>query len=126
MNVLIVQSCRDLGGIWQNHLRRQGMDVDLAMGQREAIAQMIAHEPAIIVLDLLLAQGCALAVADFASYRFPDARIIFVTNTTFFSDGSIFSHSPNACAFLQSQTPPEDLAAMVAHFGARTGTPIPG
>ncbi len=70
----------------------------------------------IIVLDLVLVNGSALAVADFASYRRPDARVIFVTNTSFFSDGSIFAHSPNACAYVQSETPPEDLAAMVEHY----------
>lgn len=72
----------------------------------------------IIVLDLVLDNGSALAVADFASYRRPDARVIFVTNTSFFSDGSIFAHSPNACAYVQSETPPEDLAAMVEHYAA--------
>ncbi len=72
----------------------------------------------IIVLDLVLEDGSALAVADFASYRRPEARVIFVTNTTFFSDGSIFAHSPNACAFVQSETPPEDLAAMVEHYAS--------
>lgn len=70
----------------------------------------------IIVLDLVLEGGSALAVADFASYRRPDARVIFVTNTSFFSDGSIFAHSPNACAYVQSEAPPEDLAAMVEHY----------
>ena len=39
--------------------------------------------------------GVAMAVADFASYRRPEARVIFVTNTSFFSDGSIFAHSPS-------------------------------
>lgn len=72
----------------------------------------------IIVLDLVLDHGSALAVADFASYRRPDSRVIFVTNTSFFSDGSIFAHSPNACAYVQSETPPEDLAAMVEHYAA--------
>ena len=43
-------------------------------------------------------------------------RFFFVTNTTFFSDGSIFAHAQNARAFLQSNTPPEDLAAMVVHY----------
>ena len=57
-------------------------------------------------------------MSDFASYRHPRTRVIFVTNTTFFSDGSIFAHSPNACAYVQSETPPEDLAAMVDYYAA--------
>jgi hypothetical protein len=40
-----------------------------------------------------------------------------VTNTSFFSDGSIFAFASNACAFVRRGTPPEDLAAMVEHYG---------
>ena len=118
MNVLIVESRRALGALWQRHLDRQGAEVKLVHSQEAAIAALYDQSFDIILLDLILANGSALAVSDFASYRRPDARVIFVTNTTFFSDGSIFAHSPNACAFLQSSTPPEDLAAMVEHYAA--------
>jgi DNA-binding response OmpR family regulator len=116
MKVLIVESNPDLGGLWQRHLQRQGADVSLVQTQEAAILALYGTDFEIIVLDLVLADGSALAVADFASYRRPDARVIFVTNTTFFSDGSIFAHSPNACAYVQSETPPEDLAAIVEHY----------
>lgn len=86
--------------------------------QEAAILALCAGDFDIIVLDLVIEEGSALAVADFASYRRPDARVIFVTNTSFFSDGSIFAHSPTACAFVQSAMPPEDLAAMVEHYAA--------
>lgn len=117
MNVLIVESQPELGQLWQRHLQRQGAYVDLTDCQEAAISALHGADYDIIVLDLVLERGSALAVADFASYRMPNARIIFVTNTSFFSDGSIFAHSSNACAFLQSSTPPEDLAAMVEHYG---------
>ncbi len=118
MKVLIVESNPDLGGLWQRHLQRQGADVSLVQTQEAAILALYGTDFEIIVLDLVLADGSALAVADFASYRRPDARVIFVTNTTFFSDGSIFAHSPNACAYVQSETPPEDLVAIVEHYAA--------
>lgn len=117
MNVLIVESRPELGMLWQRHLERQGFAVTQVHSQDGAVAHLSEKNPDIIVLDLVLKQGSALAVADFASYRHPDARVIFVTDTTFFSDGSIFNHASNACAFLQANTPPEDLAAMVAHYG---------
>ncbi len=117
MNVLIVESRPDLSLLWKRHLERQGYCVAEAHSQDEAVAHLAAKAADIIVLDLVLSQGSALAVADFASYRHPDARVIFVTNTSFFSDGSIFNHASNACAFLPAGTPPEDLAAMVAHYG---------
>jgi len=119
MNVLIVQSDTALGGIWQRHMQRQGLAVTLAAGQDAAIAALHAQDYEVLVLDLVLRDGSALAVADFASYRRPEARIVFVTNTSFFSDGSIFSICANAQAFLQADMPPEDLTAMVVHYGAR-------
>ncbi len=119
MRVLIVESKSELGSLWARHLNRQGADTLVVSSQDAAIAALRETDFQIIVLDLVLADGSALAVSDFASYRRPDARVIFVTNTSFFSDGSIFAHSPNACAYIQSGTPPEDLAAMVEHFAAR-------
>jgi len=104
--------------LWQRHLERMGASVTLALNQEAAILALCGSDFNIIVLDLVLDQGSALAVSDFASYRRPDTRVIFVTNTSFFSDGSIFAHSPNACAYVQSGTPPEDLAAMVEHYAA--------
>ncbi|MFD0981548.1 hypothetical protein [Tropicimonas aquimaris] len=92
--------------------------VRLVRGQEDAIDVLRLDAVDVIVLDLVLEEGSALAVADFASYKHPDTKVVFVTNTTFFSDGSIFRLAPNACAFLQSQTPPEDLTMMVEHYGA--------
>lgn len=117
MNVLIVESRPELSALWKQHLERQGYAVAEAHCQDEAVTHLSETPAQIIVLDLVLKHGSALAVADFASYRYPDARVIFVTDTTFFSDGSIFNHASNACAFLQAEMPPEDLAAMVAHYG---------
>ncbi|MDW4497318.1 response regulator [Sulfitobacter sp. D35] len=118
MRVLIVESSPELGRIWERHLRRLGMVVLRCGGQSEAFAKIAVDAPDVIILDLVLSDGSALAVSDYASYRLPDAQIIFVTNTSFFSDGSIFALAANACAFVQSETPPEDLAAMVEHFGS--------
>lgn len=118
MNVLIVESQHELGTIWQRHLERQGMTVALVADQDSAIAHIDSVPTDIIVLNLVLKEGAALAISDYANYRLPDARVVFVTNTTFFSDGSIFEHAPNARAFVPSDTAPEDLAAMIEHYGA--------
>lgn len=118
MNVLIVESKPELGTLWQRHLERMGASVTLVQSQEAATLALCDNDYRIMVLDLVLDEGSALAVADFASYRRPDTRVIFVTNTSFFSDGSIFAHSSNACAYVQSATPPEDLAAMVEHYAS--------
>ncbi|MEN8893758.1 response regulator [Planktotalea arctica] len=120
MEVLIVESQPELGYLWQACLERQGMKVTVAVDHDEALEALRKTPFEMIILDLILAKGQALGIADYASYRRPEARIIFVTNTSFFSDGSIFQLSPNACAFVQSATPPEDLAAMVQHYASAT------
>lgn len=94
------------------------MSVFHAPGQARAITHLASREVDVIIMDLVLEEGAALAVSDYANFRRPKAQVIFVTNTTFFSDGSIFNHCSNARAFVQSATPPEDLVAMVAHYGA--------
>lgn len=118
MRVLIVESEVNLGWLWKNHLERFFPTVLLARAQSEAVALIEREAFDVIVLDLVLAEGSAFAVADYASYRTPAAKVIFVTNTTFFSDGSIFQHIPNACAFMPTETRPDDLAALVEHYGA--------
>lgn len=119
MHVLIVQPSDSLAEIWQRHLERQGATVDVATNQEQAIHVLqTAKAINVVVLDLVLETGSAFAVADMASYRQPQAKVIFVTNTTFFSDGSIFRHIPNACAFIRADTPPDDLVAIVEHYGA--------
>lgn len=87
MNVLIVESREELGGLWSRHLARLGATVLTARTEEEATARLLDGPVDIIVLDLVLDEGSAIAVADFANYRQPGAKVIFVTNTSFFSDG---------------------------------------
>ena len=115
--ILIVAENPDLARIWARHLERQKCDVAVATSAGHAVEYVGEHDVDVIVLDLMLERGSAFAVADFASYRRPAARVVFVTNTSFFSDGSIFRHIPNACAFLPSGMAPEDLAAVIDHYG---------
>ena len=117
MRVLIVEENPALGRIWSRHLERQGYTVDLASSQQEAIRILQKVEVNVIILDLILGDGSAIAVADFSSYRQPSAKVIFITNSQFFSDGSIFQHIPNACAMMPSKVSPEDLGALVEHYG---------
>lgn len=122
MKLLIVESREDLGRLWHRHLSRCGVDVSLVTSQDAACDAIVNDPPDVIILDLVLSEGSALAISDFASYRAPNARVIFVTDTSFFSDGSIFRLASNACAFVQSNTPPEDLAAMAEHYAANDGS----
>ncbi|MEM7295381.1 MAG: response regulator [Pseudomonadota bacterium] len=117
MRVLIVESDPNLGSLWARHLHSYDVDVNVAHSQDDAIGLLAEKSVDIIVLDIVIDGGSAFAVADYASYRHPDTRVIFVTRNTFFSDGSIFRHIPNACAYIGASTRPDDLAAMVEHYG---------
>ena len=107
---------------WRRALERLGAHVDIASSQDQAADMAAAETYHIVVLDLILDEGSALAVADFMNYRQPDAQVIFVTNTSFFSDGSIFQLFSNACAYVQSETAPDDLAAIIEHYAANRHT----
>jgi len=117
MRALIVESNLELAGIWTGHLERMNTTVIRAETGDHAIDLIQDRRFDVIVIDLILRQGSALVVADLAQFHQPDANVVFVTDTGFFSDGSIFRYSANARAFVESRTPPDDLAAIVHHYG---------
>ncbi|MBM1221958.1 response regulator [Ponticoccus sp. SC2-23] len=116
MKVLIVESCKELATVWGRHLERLGAEVAQAHDADSAIDLIRKEDFDVLVLNLVLDEGSALAVSDFVEYRSPGTSVIFVTDTTFFSDGSIFSMTSNARALVRSGAPPEDIAAMVEHY----------
>lgn len=115
--VLIVAEKMELASIWARHLERQGQDVLLAMSANEAVEMLREHDVKVILLDLMLAKGSAFMVADYANYRRPAAKIVYVNRTSFFSDGSLFQQSPNTVAIVGRNPPPGDLAEIIAYYG---------
>lgn len=118
MRALIVESNEKLGKVWKSYLEGLDVAVTLSLTGEDALERITETVYDVIVLDLVLNGGSALAIADLAYFRQPSANVVFVTDTTFFSDGSIFRHSPNARAFIEARTSPQDLAAIVHHYGA--------
>ena len=116
MHVLIVEPDAALGGLWARTLRRMGHDVTEASGQKDAVKAIRNAPVDVIILDLMLEEGSSFAIADYAGYQRPEAQVITVTSSSFFSDGSIFGLIPNARAFVPARTPPEELAAMAEHY----------
>lgn len=115
--ILIVAGNRNLACIWASHLERQDHEVMIATEAYEAIEALRDLTVEVIVIDLMLQKGAAFSVADYASYRQPGTKIVFVTRKSFFSDGSLFRHVPNTAAILQEDAPPSDLAEIVAYHG---------
>jgi DNA-binding NtrC family response regulator len=119
VQVLIVESDRDLAGIWASFLGRQGVACTLAGSTAEAYAALRGAAFDALVLDMELAGHQAIAVADFATYRNPEMPIIAVTARGFFSDAAIFELVPNARGLLRTPLHPEDMAALIEHYGGR-------
>ncbi len=117
MRVLIIETNRDLAGVWSRSLERQGADVVCSYDEDTALQTLDQTRVDVIVMNVHLENGNALALADYAAFRAPHARVIFVTNSSFFSDGSIFNLARNAHAFIPDQTPVDDLTALVEFHG---------
>lgn len=112
----MVQHNDGLSDLWSHFLRRRGVEVVQAFTQSEAVAKLRFERFDALVLDLVLPDGGAIAISDFATYRQPDVPIIAVTSTSFFSDGSIFELMPNARSLMRTPLRPDDLAAMLEHY----------
>lgn len=117
MYVLVVESNEDIGRLWCDHMERQGATTVLAPDQESAINALRFQRFDALVINLLTPNCSVLSISDLATYRSPDIAIIVVTSNSFFSDGSIFDIIPNTRGFLHSPVAPEDLAAMVEHYG---------
>lgn len=117
--VLVVEADCALGRIWCSHLERMGALTRLVSNEEQAIKELQFQKYSVIILDLVIPRGSAIAISDFATYKNPNVSIIMVTSTNFFSDGSIFEVFPNARTCLRSPVKPDDLAALVEHCGRR-------
>jgi len=119
LRVLIAQQNTELGQLWAGFLEREGIKTTLVMSQGEALAQLRAQDFDALVLEMVLPDGGAIAIADFAAYRMPDVPVITVNSSSFFSDGSIFQLLPNVHTVMQAPIEGEDLAAMVSHLNSK-------
>jgi DNA-binding NtrC family response regulator len=119
VQILIVEPNRDLAAVWARFLARQGVQCTLAETAAAAYDALRLRPFDALVLDMELPGGEAIAVADFATYRNPEMPIIAVTARGFFSDGAIFELIPNARGLLRAPLRPEDMAALIEHYGGR-------
>lgn len=119
LRVLIAQQNIELGKLWAGFLEREGIRTTLVVSQSEALAQLRAQDFDALVLEMVLPDGGAIAIADFAAYRMPEVPIITVNSSSFFSDGSIFDLLPNVHSVMQAPVGGEDLAAMVSYLKSK-------
>ena len=116
MNILLVQHNEGLSDLWTAFLRREGVRVTQAYSQAEAVDILRFNSFDALVLDVILPDGGAIAISDYATYRQPDIPIVAVTNSNFFTDGTIFDLIPNARSLMHTPVRPSDLAAILDHY----------
>ena len=105
-------------------LRAEHVELVRVASQDEAALWLCENDPAVVLIDLDLdmSQGSPLAVADFCSYRRPQARVILLGGGSLMADGSIFGLVGNAHALVSGDMTGPDLSALVAfHAGSRSG-----
>ncbi|WP_299813766.1 VpsR-related response regulator [uncultured Jannaschia sp.] len=104
------------------NLAQEGVEMHFATSQHEAAIWLCENEPSVVLIDLSLEDGSPLAVANFCSYRRPEARVVLRGNGQLFSDGSIFSLIDNVHALVADHATENDLSALLSfHATARRG-----
>ena len=121
-HVLIAEPNTDLARTWACVLEDLDIRVSFAKTSEEAERLLRLDPVDAMVISLDLPEGGAVNLADFALYRCPNARVIFVTAKGVYADGSIFKLSYNASAYLQADTAPEDMAAIVQYHAASSAS----
>lgn len=117
MDVLVVEANEAIGRLWCDHLERQGASTVLVHTEEAAVNALRFRSFDVLVINLMTPNCSVLSISDLATYRSPEIAIIVVTSNSFFSDGSIFDVIPNTRGFLNSPVAPDDLAALVEHYG---------
>lgn len=102
-------------------LRAESMQLAWVASQDDAALWLCEHDPTVVLIDLGLKDGSPLAVADFCSYRRPEARVILLGGGELLADGSIFRLVGNAHALVSGEMAGLDLSALVAFHGGSRG-----
>jgi DNA-binding response OmpR family regulator len=126
MRVLIAQQNAELGQIWASFLEREGINATVVRSQSAAMARLRIETYDALILEMVLPDGGAIAIADFAAYRMPGVPVITVNSTSFFSDGSVFDLMPNLHSVMQAPVEGEDLAAVLSHLKNKPHPHDPG
>ncbi|MCK0169213.1 hypothetical protein MWU52_16790 [Jannaschia sp. S6380] len=105
-------------------LARDGIRLAYATSQDEAALWLCDNDPSIVLIDLELADGSPLAVADFCNYRRPEARVLLQGGGHLFTDGSIFGLVGNAHALVPAQMSEADIASLMAFHSHAAKAPM--
>jgi hypothetical protein len=120
-DVLAIGPCLRSAGAARQLARRlamQGLLLVQAANAVEAEKALLTSSPRVIVIDLDMPCGTPLVLMDLATWRHPDARLIFTGSGVLCADGAAFAHAPNLSALLPPGLDDDDLIEVIAfHAG---------
>jgi PAS domain S-box-containing protein len=108
---LVVEDDRDLAEVLGAMLERHGAQVGVVATEREAIAEIERTHPALLVLDLTLAEGNGFEVVDFlrSHQKFHDVRLLVYTGLEVGPEDRARLQVGESEVFMKSRTSPEEL-----------------
>lgn len=119
MDILIIENQKALVQKLQPFLEQKGAVIAHATSREEAASFLIGLSFDVILIDSQFDNGKALGIAELADFRQPEAKMIFMSDSTIFSDGSIYRQFSNLCSYLPRSTHPQDIAMLVEYQAAK-------
>ncbi len=119
MKCLVADDNPDLARLWAPALSADGHDVTACTDGHDAVNQMRVANFDLLVLDLFMPGGGALALARVAIYNNPDAQVLVVTGADCFAYGELLEMGDNIAMVLRKPVSPRDLRSFVSHLDGK-------
>ena len=119
MKCLVADDNADLARLWALALEGDGHDVTVCTDGDAAVNQMRVQDFDLLILDLFMPGGGALALARVAVYNNPAAQVLVVTGADCFAFGELLEMGDNIAMVLRKPVSPTDLRSYVAHLAQK-------
>ena len=116
MKCLVADDNADLARLWALALSADGHHVTTCIDGHDAVNQMRVADFDLLVLDLFMPGGGALALARVAIYNNPDAQVVVITGAECFAYGELLEMGENIAMVLRKPVSPKDLRSLVSHL----------
>lgn len=119
MKCLVADDNADLARLWALAIEADGHDVTVCTDGDAAVNQMRVQDFDLLILDLFMPGGGALALARVAVYNNPAAQVLVVTGADCFAFGELLEMGDNIAMVLRKPVSPTDLRSYVAHLAQK-------
>jgi DNA-binding response OmpR family regulator len=118
MKVLILEDNSALRFALRQNIEKNGHDVFATGKIVHACKYLLTEQPDILLLDLMVDNVETVQVADLADFRAPHAHVIYITGSSRYPNGELFSMSRNTTWVLRKPIDFSELNAMLLHLSS--------